>query len=171
MGAGALGMNGRILTGKSMRGDQLMKNGRDARGPTRPNDAARRQPSSGRFADCSGPLTDWIRGLIPATTTGFVTLTVALVVTLMATVVTEVDSKTDAFPVALLDEVTSSAAATPTASAQLSHCALQYAAVLDLAELHRNDGASSNAYRSALGTVSARLNDCTPDEHHADTQS
>jgi hypothetical protein len=100
-----------------------------------------------------------------------VTLIVALVVMLSATVVTEVDSEIDAFPVALLTEVTPSAAHTPTASAQPLHCALQYAAVLDLAELHRNHGATSNAYRSALGKVSAKLNDCTPDEHHADLQS
>jgi hypothetical protein len=102
---------------------------------------------------------------------GLMTLIVALVVTLMATVVTEVDSDTDAFPVALVTEPASSAAPVPTASAPPPHCALQYAAVLDLAELHRSNGATSDAYRSALGKVSAKLNDCTPDEHHADLQS
>jgi hypothetical protein len=100
-----------------------------------------------------------------------VTLIVSVVITLTAIVVTEVDSKTDAFPVALLTETASLAAPAPTASAKPQHCALQYAAVLDLAELHRSNGVASDAYRSALGKVSAKLNDCTPDEHHADLQS
>jgi hypothetical protein len=41
-----------------------------------------------------------------------------------------------------------------------AHCALKYAAVLDLAELARRDGKSSSAYLHAFSNVASQMNDC-----------
>lgn len=88
-------------------------------------------------------------------------------VTVMTVVVTRVDSETDAFPLAMPQQPAPSTSATLAAAVPPSHCALQYAALLDLAQMARNDGVSSDTYRRALHKVSARLNECQADERHA----
>ncbi len=97
-------------------------------------------------------------------------LVLLVAVTLMTTVVARVDSQTDAFQVAI------TADAAPLASASLApRCALQYTAVLDLAELGRSYGKTSGAYRHAFGHafchafghVSGKMNDCRAGEQYA----
>jgi hypothetical protein len=89
-------------------------------------------------------------------------LVLLVAVTLMTAVVARVDSQTDAFQVAI------TADAAPLASASLApRCALQYTAVLDLAELGRSYGKTSGAYRHAFGHAFGKMNDCRVGQQYA----
>jgi hypothetical protein len=89
---------------------------------------------------------------------------VMLIVVLMAVVAVAAGtaSETNAFavPVPGVDDVPQSASALPSPSPHSPHCALKYAAVLDLAELARRDGKSSSAYQHAFNRVAGEMNDC-----------
>ena len=56
-------------------------------------------------------------------------------------------------------------------SSHSAHCALKYAAVLDLAELAHRDGKSSSAYRHALNNVAGQMNDCDSGARYAASSS
>ena len=154
-------MNGQVRSGgKGMRGDQQVEAGQGDVAPTRSVDAARYRRSWGSFAGCLGKLTSLVSGVAA----GSVTLIVAVAV--MTLVVARVDSETDAFPVAIPVE------ASPLASSvSPPRCAPRYTAVLDLAELERNYGKASGAYRHAFGDVSGKMMDCRGGERYATASS
>ena len=96
--------------------------------------------------------------------TGLIMLTVAIA--LMAAVVARVGGATDAFPLPIPTEHS------PQPASDLPpHCALKYAAVLDLAELERSYGKSSGAYLHAFGNVAGQMNDCHKGERYSATSS
>uniref|UniRef100_S0DGT6 Uncharacterized protein n=1 Tax=termite gut metagenome TaxID=433724 RepID=S0DGT6_9ZZZZ len=57
------------------------------------------------------------------------------------------------------------------ASGASPHCALKYAAMLDLAELARRDGKSSAAYLHAFDKVTAQMNACDAGERYVASSS
>ncbi|MGF7131150.1 hypothetical protein P3T40_002632 [Paraburkholderia sp. EB58] len=87
---------------------------------------------------------------------------VMLIVALMAVVAVAAGTagETNAFAVPVPDDVSQSASALPSPSPHSQHCALKYAAVLDLAELARRDGKSSSAYQHAFNRIAGEMNDC-----------
>ena len=75
----------------------------------------------------------------------------------------------DDVPVAGADVAPHSTYSSP--SSPSAHCALKYAAVLDLAELAHRDGKSSSAYRHAFNNVAGQMNDCDSGAHYAASSS
>jgi hypothetical protein len=92
---------------------------------------------------------------------GFTVLFVAL--TVVVSIAAAAAGKTDAFawPAPAMDEVA------PSTSEASPHCALKYAAVLDLAELARRYGKASPIYLHAFNKVAAQMNACGRSERYA----
>lgn len=159
-----------------MRGDQQVERERDDMGRGHSVDALQRRRSFGSLAGwCGGylgKLTDSPPGKLPGAIAGSMKcsstrlatsmLTLLVAITVMTVVVAKVDSETDAFPVAIPVEASSLAS-----SSLPPRCALQFAAVLDLAELERSYGKTSGAYRQAFGNVSGKIHDCRANERYA----
>jgi len=90
-------------------------------------------------------------------------LIVALVAVVAVAAGTAGETNAFAVPVPGVDEVPLSGSVLPPDSSRSfhsAHCALKYAAVLDLAELARRDGKSSSAYLHAFSNVASQMNDC-----------
>jgi hypothetical protein len=90
-------------------------------------------------------------------------LIVALSVVVAVAAGTAGETNAFAVPVLVVDDAPLSVSALPAPSApspHSPHCALKYAAVLDLAELARRDGKSSTAYQRAFNRVAGEMNDC-----------
>jgi hypothetical protein len=102
------------------------------------------------------------------------TLIVALTAVVAVAAGTAGETNAFALPVPGGDDVPLAESALPphsSPSMHSAHCALKYAAVLDLAELAHRDGKSSSAYRHAFNNVAGQMNDCDSGARYAASSS